>query len=645
MRFAATPRRTAWVAGGLLLLVYVGTLAPSVTFWDAGEFIAAAHALGIPHPPGTPLFVLMLNTWAKLFAFLPFATATNLFSAVTTAAAGGMTAWLVVRGTQSRAAALATALCAGGMSSVWQNATETEVYAVSLALAVGAIVAADHVGRTGDRRWLALAAYLLALSIPLHLSALVAAPVVIQLASEREEGGIDWAAGVALAGVSIIVIGTSRLSPLMMLFGALVVALAPALTYEVNVREIARQRLALFGVVLFAFSGLLYLYLRAKHDPAINQGNPSSFDRLAYVVGREQYDLPGMWPRRAPLWIQIGNWFEYADWQVALSFAPTVIPGVMRILTTVAFVVLGWFGSQWHRRRDARSWRAVLLLFVCGSLGVIVYLNLKTGTSFAWQFVPDDAAHEARDRDYFFVLGFWAWGIWAGMGALAVAERLRMPRSLGLLVAALPIALNWNAVSRRGEPEASMPREVAKELLGPLPPKAVLFVSGDNDTYPLWYAQQVEQLRPDVTIVTLPLLGARWYADELMRRDSLAGPTPDRIAAMARGQGRPVAVAMTVDPDDRNQLAINWTVIGDVAVDTYSLGSSGQHLRVVMMDRKAIQAAAERIEKWRGGRTIRPSVDPVHDYFSRVLACPRMMLEKAPSPAVTAQLDSVCNLR
>lgn len=94
-RLARHPRVSAGVSGAVVLfIVYALTLAPDVTFWDAGEFIAAAHSLGIPHPPGTPLFVLLVNVWAKLLP-LPYVVATNLFSAATTAVAAGVIARLV----------------------------------------------------------------------------------------------------------------------------------------------------------------------------------------------------------------------------------------------------------------------------------------------------------------------------------------------------------------------------------------------------------------------------------------------------------------------------------------------------------------------------------------------------------------------
>ncbi len=92
--------------------------------------------------------------------------------------------------------------------------------------------------------------------------------------------------------------------------------------------------LAVLGVVLVACSALLFLVLRAMHDPPINQANPTTFSRLAYVIGRKQYEVQGILPRQAPVWLQLANWFEYADWQVALSLAPSVIPNVWRVLFT-----------------------------------------------------------------------------------------------------------------------------------------------------------------------------------------------------------------------------------------------------------------------------------------------------------------------
>src|SRR4029079_480453 len=108
------------MAGGVVFAVLLGygaTLAPTVTFWDAGEFIAAARVLGIPHPPGTPLFIVLLNAWARAFPFLSFAAATNLFSAVCTAAALALMALWISRSTGAAWFGIAGAITAGAMSS------------------------------------------------------------------------------------------------------------------------------------------------------------------------------------------------------------------------------------------------------------------------------------------------------------------------------------------------------------------------------------------------------------------------------------------------------------------------------------------------------------------------------------------------
>ena len=106
-----------------------------------------------------------------------------------------------------------------------------------------------------------------------------------------------------------------------------------------------------------------------------------------------------------------------------------------------------------------------------------------------------------------------------------------------------------------------------------------------------------------------------------------------------------MAVALTVLPEDRQPLAISWNVIGVVAVDSYSQEPSKRSLRVIYIDRPAVRAEAERIERWQRGRSVHESTDPVHDYFLRVLSCPRTMLEPNPTSAQLASLDSLCNLR
>jgi hypothetical protein len=462
-----------------LTFAYLATLAPSVTLWDSGEFLAAMHSLGIPHPPGTPLYVLIGNVWAKLWTpLIGFAYSVNLLSALCTAAACALMANLIVRWTGDKVAAYAAVVCAGAMSSVWLNATETEVYAAALFIGCLIFWIGENASDSRDTKWLVLGAYVAGLGFALHLTALLTVPAALYLAASR---------------------GRSR--------------------------DLLRRTPTMLLLFALGASVVLFMLVRAKHDPLVNQGDPSTLSSLANVLLRKQYMPAPPWPRQAPVFIQIGNLFEYADWQVALGLAPDPPPTLARTTLSILFGLLGIVGFIQHRRLDRRSWRAMLVLFVTASVGVLFYLNLKASPSYGGSFIPATAKHEARERDYFFALAFMCWGLWAGFGAVrairATGPRSRLLPFAGALAAFAPVAFNWSAVSRRIEPAASQARRNAIRVLETAPERAVVLAHGDNETYPVWYLQEIEGLRRDVTIVVAPLLPADWYRAELQRRHGL----------------------------------------------------------------------------------------------------------------------------
>jgi hypothetical protein len=231
-----------------------------------------------------------------------------------------------------------------------------------------------------------------------------------------------------------------------------------------------------------------------------------------------------LWLRRLRF-IQLGN-FEYADWQFAKGLAPDAPPSWWRTPVTILYALVGLCGFVMHRNVDRRSWRALTLLFFVSVFGVVIYLNLKAGPSFGAGLLPPTAAHEARERDYFFFWVFICWGLWAGFGAIRLSRVLATPLNLvAMLMPVAPALLNWTAVDRRTAPEAIRARVDQSEMRARVPPSGVFLALGDNDTYPLWYLQQVEGTRRDVTVVTLPLLPAKWYRAELERRYKLLDST------------------------------------------------------------------------------------------------------------------------
>ncbi len=658
-----TAQGAAAVSGGALFFAYLATLAPTVTLWDSGEFLAAIATLGIPHPPGTPLLVAALNAWGTVTGPVPLAAASNVATALAAAVAAGGMAWLGARWTRRPVAGVAAALVGGATATWWQSATETEVYAHAALLVVLTLVAAERAGTEWSARHRLAVAFAFGLAVPLHISALVAGPAVILLASSDAAGSVSLRAALAPAAAWCLAVGLGTVSLVPVLAGAgLALASAAFPTGDLRGR-LGVERWEPAAALLLAALGasfVLVMLVRAQHDPGLNEGNPVTWQAMVDVVARRQYDVPPLWPRRAPLWLQFGNLVQYADWQLAAGLDDT--PGVSpwRTPVTLAFVGLAVLGARWHRARDRRGWRVLALLLVCASLGVVIVLNLRAGPSYGWGVLPDGALREARERDYFFALAFLVGGAWSGCGVVALANLQRGARRWAVAgLAVVPLALNWRAVDRRRLPDAALAPAIARELLRELPPNAVLVLAGDNDTFPLWYAQHVEGRRRDVATVTVPLLGAGWYRAELHRRHAILpsshvarwrgrSETLAAIGAASVAAGRPLLAAASVSSVDRGAVrpGAGWRLLG-MWYEPVQAGPPSSLLAIdtLRVTRLGGMWSAGRLgEVALGGEGAR---DPAGRYVESLLRCPTVAWERVSGRdgGRVGLLESVCNFR
>ena len=191
-----------------------------------------------------------------------------------------------------------------------------------------------------------------------------------------------------------------------------------------------------------------------------------------------------------------------------------------------------------HYRRDKASWAYLASLFAVLSAGLVYYLNFKYGYSIPDNPIPDRELHEVRERDYFFVVGFSVWGLLAGTGIAALWQRLARAsgRSLAfgapvLGLALIPVFLNFDRASRGNDYAA---RDWGYNLLMSVEPYGLLFTNGDNDTFPLWYLQEVEGIRRDVTVAVVSYLNTHWYVKQLRELTRPCAPGEDPEAEPTR---------------------------------------------------------------------------------------------------------------
>ena len=509
--------------------------------WDAGEYIAAAKVLGIPHPPGNPFFMLL----AKVFGMLPihatFPQRVNTLSALTSALSAGIWFLITERALggivkerwQRILGGVLAAVIGGTAFTVWnQSVVNEKVYNVSLLfftiVSWLALEWADDPDTKRADRILVLISYLLGLGYANHPAGFLAAPAVgVLILWRRWQTFLRW----KLVLVSI---------------AALILGLTP----------------------------FIYEPIRAAYFPGINEGEPTActtkieaactFDKVTYKrlmsnIKREQYGVKE--GRGAPYSAQVGMWWLYFKWQWVRDSLETRAP--LQAVLAVTFLMLGLIGGYVHYRSDKQSfWYFGPLMFTM-TLALIYYLNFKYG----WSQSPElgeAVDREVRDRDYFYIWSFSAWGVWASVGLVyiwrstaALFQREPLDKSADadepgrkglafaapiLLLALVPLFANWSDASRRGE---TFTREWATDLLNSVEPYGILITNGDNDTFPLWYAQEVEGVRKDVTVAVTSYLATDWFARQLIRRpiadyDAAKGPAIYRNQQWKKPSGPPL---------------------------------------------------------------------------------------------------------
>jgi hypothetical protein len=291
-------------------------------------------------------------------------------------------------------------------------------------------------------------------------------------------------------------------------------------------------------LIVIGYSSYTSIFIRSNLNPDIDENNPETVERFISYLNREQYGDQSIFDRSAALrnsdnkrkysstseffWkYQIQKMYNrYFLWQfVGLSDNEHDVDMSKFFAIPLLFGLLGLY---WHFRRDPKRAMAVLALFVMTGLAIVIYVNQ-----------PDP---QPRERDYSYVGSFFAFSIWVGLGFNGIIELIKntlfkkdvdtlsFSSKMGAVVFAIMLvagpvnmlAKNYHTHNRSGRYVAW---DYSYNMLMSCEPDAILFTNGDNDTFPVWYLQEVAGIRKDVRIVNLSLLNTDWYIEQLRDLD------------------------------------------------------------------------------------------------------------------------------
>ena len=654
-------------------IVYFDTMAPSVSYWDCGEFIAVSYTLGVPHPPGSPLFLLLGRIASMIPISEDIAFRVNLLSPLVSAFAVLFLYLIIVQVVNhwrgrvesntdalvSFGAGIVGALTFAFTDSHWFNAVEAEVYAFSTfftAIVVWLILVwSEKAGNRGHEKYILLIAYMIGLATGLHLLNLLTIPFVALIIYFRKYN-FEWSSFslmVVLTGLvffiihNVIIKGMPKIADAIGIFltALLILAVFAGMVWAIiNQKQLMSVLFTSLVLVLIGYSTYALIFIRSNQDPGIDENDPETVEAFISYLEREQYGDVGMFPRRfkgiEPIHEVVGypegpgrqfssaqesdyrshqpgkQWKFFWDYQIRKMYnryflwqfagrGPSSDSGVISMGANnredgiditqfglpLAFL-LGILGMLYHGYRDEKMAFSVLALFAMTGYAIILYLN---------QDNP-----QPRERDYSYVGSFFAFSIWIGVGTAAISEWISkkienknlhkrlIVIALVLQIIFIPAVMaraNYQSHDRSGNFVAW---DYSYNILQSCGPNGIIFTNGDNDTFPLWYLQEVEKVRTDVAVVNLSLLNTPWYIKQWRDKRpketkfiDMSDPQIDKLTStLQQWKTREMQIPVYNDPKNKEGY-IEWEM-----KPTYA----GQALRVQdMMIMKIIDDAAWRV--------------------------------------------------
>ena len=647
---------TGWAVFSIALATYVSTIEQTASFWDCGEFIACAFKLQVPHPPGAPLFLLT----GRIFSFLAFGDLTkvaywvNMVSVLSSAFTILFLFWTItilakklIRKTNQELnqkdqilvlfSGITGALAYAWSDSFWFSAVEAEVYGMSsffTAIVIWAAFKWEQIeDQATENRWLVFIAYLVGLSIGVHLLNLVTIPALalIYYFKKYPKPTVTGGTFAFFCGLIILAIINSGIIPglpdmagrfeifyvntlglpfksgivffIIFFLGTLIWGIRFSHQKE---KALLNTALLSLAFVLVGYSSYIMVLVKSEYNPPINENNPSDVLRFVSYLKREQYESrpllygpsftsrPISQERGAPVYRKQKDKYVISDYRPVYGYEPGASmllprmyssqpghpqlyqqmtglaegqkPGMIHNLKYMFSHQIGhmyWRYFLWNfvgRESDEEGagillpWDAAktypfsitnnkghnnffMLPFLLGLAGIsllffrrqrdlLVLALLFVLTGVALVIYLNSPPVEPRERDYIYVGSFYIFCIWIGFGVIAVAESLvkiiknaqfstAFATAISLSVPVILITKGWDNHDRSNRYHSV---DFARNILSSCAPNAILFTGGDNDTFPLWYVQEVEGFRTDVRVCVQTFLSADWYIEQLKRK-------------------------------------------------------------------------------------------------------------------------------